>query len=137
MINIRKLMDKVSGTHPKERTLYAITEGIHKGMCILFFDISEAIPTGTHKALAFCEDKDSVGGMKVFDIPVKATIEGFDKKIIEPVKKIPRNINKSLYKEYLHRKTLVPKIDEKDDFNTQRERRINEIRNQSINNYED
>ena len=84
--------------HPRESYVYGITEGIYKGTSIIFFDLDN--PSDNYNTLAIGDEKEFVGGMRIFTIPKTAVKEGFDNGVIQKIKSIPKWMNNIFRSEY-------------------------------------
>ena len=80
---------------PKERVLYAVTNGTLLGICIMFINPKEYPKNGYYAAIAM-GDKTMDGGMDAIEIPEKDVMTGLKLGILDPVKMI-RKIPKELY----------------------------------------
>ena len=96
---------KKDKSRPREQTLYAITNGTHMGVCIVFIDLEKYPQDGVYEALAM-GDIDMDGGMEPISIPEKDVKLGLKNKIIEPIRKLPDDIYTVCKAEYTKRKEI-------------------------------
>lgn len=99
---------------PKERILYAITNGIYKGVCLIFIKPNEHPKNGIYAAMAI-GDKNMDGGMETMQIPEIEILNGLKGGILDEIKKVPKDLYWLCCEEY-----------------TERQKRLKEKNNESI-----
>ena len=99
---------------PKERVLYAITNGTFMGVCVIFIKPEEYPKDGVYAAMAM-GDKDFDGGMNALEIPEKDVTDGFKCGILDKIKKVPKELYWLCCNEYDERIKLKRK-NELDEF---------------------
>jgi hypothetical protein len=87
---------------PKERVLYAITDGDYMGSCVIFIKPKEHPKNGVYAAMAI-GDKNMDGGMESMDIPEKDVISGLDLGILEKIRGVPKELYDLCCSEYIER----------------------------------
>jgi len=87
---------------PKERSLYAITNGTMMGVCIMFINPNEYPKDGYYAAIAI-GDKNMDGGMDALEIPEESVTNGLKYGILDPVQKIPKELYALCCGEYAER----------------------------------
>lgn len=93
---------------PKERVLYAITNGNLMGVCLIFIKPKEYPKNGIYAAIAI-GDKNMKGGMDALEIPEKDVVHGFEAGILDKIKKVPKELYWLCCQEYDERKKLKEK----------------------------
>jgi hypothetical protein len=87
---------------PKERVLYAITNGRLKGVCVIFVKPSEHPKNGIYSAIAI-GNQDYDGGMDALEIPEKDVLEGLKTGILDTIRKVPKELYWLCCREYEER----------------------------------
>jgi len=87
---------------PKERILYAITNGVYMGICVLFIKPKEYPKNGKYAAIAI-GGKDMDGGMEAMDIPAEDVTNGIKNKILDKIRRVPVELYKLCCDEYEER----------------------------------
>ena len=88
-----------SNKKPKERVLYAITNGIYMGACVLFVTPEKYPKDGIYAAMAI-GGKDMDGGMEAMEIPQKAVEGGLTNGILDKIRKVPKELYNLCCMEY-------------------------------------
>jgi len=103
-MNIRTLF-KRKNPKPKERVLYAITNGTYMGACVIFIKPNEYPKNGIYAVMAI-GDKDFDGGMNAMEIPAKDVTEGLSGKILDKIRRVPPELYSLCCTEYEARMKL-------------------------------
>lgn len=100
-MNIKNLF-KRSPKKPKERVLYAITNGSYMGVCVVFVTPKEYPKDGMYAAMAI-GDKDFDGGMDAMEIPEKDVADGLKLGILDKIRNVPQELYDLCCSEYEER----------------------------------
>jgi len=106
-MNLRNIL-KRKAPKPKERVLYAITNGTYMGVCVVFIRPELHPIDGFYSAMAI-GDKDFDGGLKAMKIPEKDVTEGIQKKILDKIRRIPPELYHHCIAEYNERERMQKK----------------------------
>lgn len=87
---------------PKPRILYAITNGIYMGVCVIFVKPENHPKNGVYPAMAI-GNKDFDGGMEAMEIPETDVIKGLESHILDKIKKVPKELYELCCNEYYER----------------------------------
>ena len=96
---------------PKEQVLYAITDGEHMGMAVVFINPEKHPVDGIYPAMII-GGKDLDGGMDSINLTEKDVFDGLRLGILDKIRKVPKELYELCCSEYYEREKRKEESDE-------------------------